>query len=68
MNFRSDLVINYLSILKNNGHLAEFAREFDRNLVTIQNVISQKTDRKILEQTQEIIEERKKQLMNEKKR
>lgn len=68
MNFRSHLVINYLNTLIDNGYQAEFAREFDRNLPTIQGVISENTDKKVLEVTQKIIESRKKQLTNKRKR
>lgn len=62
------MVINYLGSLIDNGYQAEFAREFDRNLPTIQSIISENTDRIMLTKAQNIIESRKKQLMNEKKR
>lgn len=62
------MVIKYLSSLIDNGYQAEFAREFDRNLPTIQSIISENTDRIMLTKAQNIIESRKKQLMNEKKR
>ena len=62
MYFRSHLVVNYLKRLIDYGYENEFVREFDRNLPTIQNVISKNTDKKMLEKTQNIIESRKKLL------
>lgn len=57
--FRSHLVVNYLTKLIDNGYENEFVREFDRNLATIQNIISEDTNKKMLEQIQNIIESRK---------
>ena len=67
MYFRSHLVINYLNMLVENDYKNEFVREFDRNIPTIQNVISKNTDKKMLEKTQKIIELRKKMLEKGKK-
>lgn len=62
MYFRSHLVVNFLKSLVDNGYQNEFIREFDHHIPTIQNIISENTDKKMLEKTQNIIELRKKLL------
>lgn len=67
VNFRSQLIIKYLAGLIENGYKAEFIREFDRNLPTIKKMISDKTDKQVLSQIQDIIIERKSLMTKEKK-